>query len=184
MTYKNNIFYLNYSKKYKDIEEYIKVLEKFCVINNIKMNLYGSITRFDFYYKKSDIDILFITNNIYTIFKKLINFLLSNKDIKIKYITNCYYYYTKDKIEFHGILVTYYINELEFQIIIINENDYTTWYDITISKLNILKIILFVIIKFFYYQMHIIDKKTYKFLKKKIYTSNMITNNSINIHII
>ena len=62
-------------------------------------------------------------------------------------------------------MVSYCINELEFQIIIINENDYSTWYNLP-SKINILKSILFIIIKFFYYQMHIIDKKSYKFLKE------------------
>lgn len=142
----------------KNLQDYI----------GIKLIFFGSIKRCDFMSENSDIDIAIISDNINSTLKKLQNY-LNLHDNKIRKFVQ--------KIpNKNGIIDGYktnYDNEcinLSLEILIYDEK-YRNDVMFNIHKINNLPfyiVLLLIILKFFYYELHIISIQNLKFFKKKL----------------
>lgn len=130
---------------------------------------FGSIKRCDFMSENSDIDIAIISDNINSTLKKLQNY-LNLHDNKIRMIVQ--------KIpNKNGIIIGYKTNyddderiNLSLEIIIYDEK-YRNDIMFFIHKINNLPFYILlplILLKFFYYKLHIISIKILKFFKKKL----------------
>lgn len=127
---------------------------------------FGSIKRCDFIKENSDIDIAIISDNINSTLKKLQNF-LDMPDNKIRKIVQ--------KIpNKNGIIYGYKTNcerqDISLEIIIYNDK-YRSDIMEHIHKINNLPFYILlplIILKFFYYKLHIISKDVLNFFKKLI----------------
>lgn len=129
---------------------------------------FGSIKRCDFMSENSDIDIAIITDNINSTLKKLQNY-LNLQDNKIRKIVQ--------KIpNKNGIIIGYKTNyddeciNLSLEIVIYDEK-YRNDIMFHIHKINNLPFYILlplIILKIFYYKLHIISIQILNFFKKKL----------------
>lgn len=175
MYYKNNKYYIKNTSKHKDIKNSIELLENFCNENCIKMEIHGSLIRNDYYYGKSDCDVIIITKNIDNTSYQLDNLIYHNPYIEYKKVKLVYYGLVKDKIELYGLLYKVNIHENKFDIVLIEEKDYINHKDIIIHKYHYLIYLIISIIKFLYYKIQIIPFSVYKKCKKFFFKQYMYT---------
>ena len=161
MSYKENKNYKKYSSKHKDVKDSVQVLEDFCYQNAVKMELFGSLTRKDYYYGKSDGDAIIITKNIDHTSYQLNSFIRNHRSIEGKKRKLVYYGLDKDKIECSGLLHKVNIHGNNFDIVLIEENDYENHIQLVKPTFHFLLYIVMSIIKFFYYQVPIIPQWLY-----------------------
>ena len=127
---------------------------------------YGSILRDDYFPQMSDIDIDIFTDNEYSLMTKMQHYLhVSKKDFKkVAWIikdTPTYGYKLKYKNKKEGIDAEFSIYNEKFKDVILEEHNSKKVLPIHVT-------ILLFIIKLFYYQIPILTKKTYIYLKRLI----------------
>jgi predicted nucleotidyltransferase len=133
-----------------------------------KIYFYGSIQRNDYFSQSSDIDVDIFTENESSLIAKLHNFLGIEKYKFKKFIYNLH----KSNKLVHGIKVKYENEENNFatEISIYSEKDKVYVLEEHNSKTDLpfhISILL-VILKYFYYNLCILPKGIYKYLKKII----------------
>lgn len=133
---------------------------------------YGSIKRYDYFEKGSDIDITVITDNVNSTVSKLKNYLNSKKS-DVKKIYQKFYENPNKVVVGYKIKYQDDKNKLNFDILIYDEK----YRDIIIENIDAINnlpfyiIILLVILKVIYYNLSLISKELYLRLKSLIFTS-------------
>ena len=127
---------------------------------------FGSIQRSDYVAGKSDIDVDVFTDNEYSLMTKMQHYLhVSKKDFKkVVWIindTSTYGYKLKYENKKKGINAEFSIYNEKFKDIILSQHNNK-------RDLPIYTSALLCVLKFFYYQFPILDKKTYTYLKRVI----------------
>ena len=148
---------------------------------NTELIFYGSIKRYDFFPKSSDVDIAIITDNVTSLMSKLKNFLhIKNYDVKkifqkfteksSEIITG---YKIKYKDETNNLIFDILIYDEKYRHVITqNLND--------INNLPFFMIVLLCILKFFYYNLCLIPTSIFLYIKNSLFY--MYFNKSINIY--
>jgi predicted nucleotidyltransferase len=131
-----------------------------------KFLYFGSVQRSDYIPGKSDIDIDVFTDNEYSLMTKMQHYLhVSKKDFKkVAWIikdTPTYGYKLKYENKKEGIDAEFSIYNEKFKDVILEEHNSKKVLPIHVT-------ILLFIIKLFYYQIPILTKKTYIYLKRLI----------------
>lgn len=136
-----------------------------------KLYFYGSIKRYDYFEKGSDIDITVITDNVNSTISKLKNYLHTKKsDVKKIYQK---FYENPNKVVV-GYKIKYQDDEkdLNFDILIYDEK----YRDVVVENIDAINnlpsyiIIFLVILKSIYYNLSLISKDYYLQLKNCIFT--------------
>ena len=133
---------------------------------------YGSIKRYDYFEKGSDVDITVITDNVNSTLSKLKNYLNSKKS-DVKKIYQKFYENPNKVVVGYKIKYEDDKNKLNFDISIYDEK----YRDImiknmdTINNLPLYIIFLLVILKAIYYNLSLISKESYLQVKNCIFTS-------------
>jgi hypothetical protein len=133
---------------------------------------YGSIKRYDYFEKGSDVDITVITDNVNSTISKLKNY-LNIKKSDVKKIYQKFYENSNKVVVGYKIKYQDDKNKLNFDILIYDEK----YRDIVVQNMNAINnlpsyiVILLVILKVIYYNLGIISKDLYLQFKNFIFTS-------------
>lgn len=136
-----------------------------------KLLYFGSVQRSDYVPGKSDIDVDIFAENEYSLMVKMQHFLhVGKKDFKkVVWIikdTPTYGYKLKYENEKEGINAEFSIYNDRFKDIILSEHNAKKVLPFYVS-------ILLYILKFFYYQVPLLDKKRYAYYKRVILNGTM-----------
>jgi len=139
----------------KQIQQYI----------NTDLYFYGSVTRFDYFPGKSDIDVIIITDNVNSIVKQLQGYLKVNRDAIEKTIN----YMDDDNSMTYAYKINYtnLENELSLEIFVYDEK-YREKLIRNINKKNNLPfyiIAILYIIKFITYTLRLLSEEQFKYVK-------------------
>ena len=177
MSYKDNKYFKKYCNKHKDINNKLRPLEIYCKNNGIIMEVYGSITRKDYYHGKSDYDIVFVVDDIDSACDGFENYIeIDNKSRIIeKYTIHhkdfIHYSVNEDVVKFPGLKYKLSIDNKKNDLIIVNKNDFKIDDNqrlILTKNIGFIPLFIVGIIKFIYYQLNLIPKALYEFLKNFI----------------
>lgn len=151
----------NVKKFFYELSEYL----------DTKLLYFGSIQRSDYVPGKSDIDVDIFTDNEYSLMNKMQHFLhVDKKDFeKVIWIINkttTYGYKLKYIDENENIHAEFSIYNEKFKKIILKEHNNK-------NNLPIYASILLYIIKLFYYQIPLMDKKTFAYLKRVVLNGSL-----------
>jgi predicted nucleotidyltransferase len=133
-----------------------------------ELYFYGSVQRSDYIHGESDIDVGIITENEYSTMKKLKHFLNINDEKKFYKVawkinnTYVYGYKLQYKNETENIYAEFAIFNNKFKQIIVPEHLKTLY-------VPFYGIIMLYILKFFYYRLRLISKKTFQNIKRHIF---------------
>jgi|SaaInlStandDraft_6_1057023.scaffolds.fasta_scaffold00837_24 hypothetical protein len=178
MSYKDNKYFKKYCNKHKDIKNTLGPLEIFCNNNGIIMEVFGSVTRNDYYHGKSDYDIVFVSDDIdkasdcFENYIETINSTNINSTCQVRYKDIVNYGVNKDVVNIPGIKYNLHIDKCKCDIIMVNKHDFQNKYNQTIilaKDLGFISLFIMYIIKFIYYQLHIMPKAMYSFLKNFVF---------------
>lgn len=162
------LLYFKMDKLRNDLPDNVKIFFK-KLSNYLDNDLYyyGSIQRLDYIHGESDIDVGILTDNEYSIMNKLQYYLNINKKdfYKVVWKINNNYVYGyklqyKNKKE--NIRAEFAIFNNKFRVLIIPEHLRTLY-------VPFYGIIMLYIVKFFYYTLHIINRRTFQTLKRYIF---------------
>lgn len=146
-----------------------------------ELYFYGSIKRYDYFQKGSDIDITVITDNVNSTLSKVQNY-LNIKKTEIKKIYQKFYIRSKSMVV--GYKIKYEDKEHNFSFdILIYDEKYRKSVLENLNDINNLPgymIVILVIIKILYYSLSIISKDIYLYLKNAIF--HMYFNQTICIY--
>jgi hypothetical protein len=136
-----------------------------------KLLFFGSIQRSDYIHGKSDIDIDIFTDNEYSLMNKLQHYLhVAKSDFrKVAWIikeTPTYGYKLKYVNEIENINAEFSIYNDKFKDIILQEHNRK-------NNVPIYVTIMLYIIKLLYYQIPLLDKKTFAYLKRVILNGSL-----------
>jgi Nucleotidyltransferase domain len=145
----------------KNVKQFFYELSEYL---DTKLLYFGSVQRSDYVPGKSDIDVDIFTDNEYSLMNKMQHFLHVNKNEfqKVVWIINnttTYGYKLKYIDEDQNINTEFSIYNDKFKDIILNEHNGKQILPIYVTC-------LLYVLKFLYYQMPILDKKTYVYLKR------------------
>lgn len=146
---------------------YFTSLQKYL---DTKLYFYGSIKRFDYFQKGSDIDVTVITDNVHSTLSKLQNF-LNVKKSKVQKLYQKFYKNNKSLVIGYKISYEDEAKNLSFDILIYDEKYRSTIIDNinSINNLPIHIVLILVILKFFYYYLGLISEKTYSYFKNGLF---------------
>jgi len=157
---------------------YFSNLQKYL---DTELYFYGSIKRYDYFQKGSDIDITLITDNVHSTLSKLQNY-LNIKKTEIKKIYQKFYIRSKSIVV--GYKIKYEDKERNFSFdILIYDEKYRKSVLENLNDINNLPgymIVILIIIKILYYSLGIISKDIYLYLKNAIF--HMYFNQTICIY--
>jgi hypothetical protein len=157
---------------------YFSNLQKYI---DTELYFYGSIKRYDYFQKGSDIDITLITDNVHSTLSKLQNY-LNIKKTEIKKIYQKFYIRSKSIVV--GYKIKYEDKERNFSFdILIYDEKYRKPVLENLNDINNLPgymIVILIIIKMLYYSLGIISKDIYLYLKNAIF--HMYFNQTICIY--
>lgn len=146
-----------------------------------ELYFYGSIKRYDYFQKGSDIDITVITDNVNSTLSKVQNY-LNIKKTEIKKIYQKFYIRSKSIVV--GYKIKYEDKEHNFSFdILIYDEKYRKSVLENLNDINNLPgyiIVILIIIKILYYSLSIISKDIYLYLKNAIF--HMYFNQTICIY--
>ena len=146
--------------------EFLQNLEKNI---NLKLNFHGSVIRKDFFKNnKSDIDIDIFYSNKKETLSKILNY-LSIPKTQIKYYI--WKTYKPEYLTFKSIKITYINTFIKLDIKLYNKkfyNNLSIFRKWQINKLNLLENV-YIIIKYIYYNLKLINTHTFIILKTKLY---------------
>jgi predicted nucleotidyltransferase len=177
MSYKDNKYFKKHCAKHKDINAKLRPLEIFCKNNGITMEVYGSVTRKDYYHGKSDYDIVFVSDDIDDARDRFENFMeIDNKSRIIERYTIHYkdfihYSVNEDVVQVPGFKYKLSIDNYKNDLIIVNKNDFKIDYNqslILAKQIGFIPLFILGIIKFIYYQLNLIPSELYIYLKNFI----------------
>jgi len=172
--------------KYRLTEQNYHFLKKFQEYIGNELILFGSIKRYDFLQKYSDIDIAIISDNIENTLVRLKNFLNIDK----KKIRKLFQKLPNTNNIIHGYKINYdnIDNDLSLEIILYDEKYREQIINSVNDSINIpffISYILF-IIKLLHYKLNIISNETLKYIKRCImenYLNQQLHDNLITIKI-
>ena len=186
MSYKDNKYFKKHCAKHKDINTKLRPLEIYCKNNGIIMEVYGSVTRKDYYHGKSDYDIVFVVDDIdnardlFEDYLECANKTRTNSMYKIHYKDFVHYSLNEDVVQVPGFKYKLSIDNYKNDLIIVNKNDFKIDYNQSIilaKQIGFIPLFILGIIKFIYYQLNLIPNALYKFLKnfilEKLYSRRM-----------
>lgn len=173
MSYKENKNYKKYCKKYKDVNKTINTLENFCKQHNCTMEIFGSLLRKDYYYGKSDIDMVLITNNVDKTSSEFEYFINRNPYIKLKAKKIVSYGANKDTINCTGILHKISVNNNGADVCIVGKKDYKRHHEFIKPTFGPITFFIMGIIKFFFYQVPLIPLSYYLKAKEILYKKRL-----------
>ena len=177
MSYKDNKYFKKHCAKHKDINAKLRPLEIFCKNNGIIMEVYGSVTRKDYYHGKSDYDIVFVVDDIdnacdlFEDYLECANKTRTNSMYKIHYKDFVHYSLNEDVVQVPGFKYKLSIDNYKNDLIIVNKNDFKIDYNqslILAKQIGFIPLFILGIIKFIYYQLNLIPNALYIFLKNFI----------------
>ena len=177
MSYKDNKYFKKHCGKHKDINTKLRPLEIYCKNNGIIMELYGSVTRKDYYHGKSDYDIVFVVDDIDSACDSFENFMETDNKLriieryKIHHKDFIHYSLNEDVVKVPGLKYKLSIDNYKNDLIIVNKHDFKIDYNqrlILTKHIGFIPLFIVGIIKFFYYQLNLIPKALYTFLKNFI----------------
>jgi len=178
MSYKDNKYFKKYCNKHKDIKNKLGPLEIFCNNNGIIMEVYGSVTRNDYYHGKSDYDVVFVSNDIdiacdcFENYIETINSTTINSTYQLIYKDIVNYGVNKDVVNIPGIKYKLTIDNCKSDIIVVNKCDFQNKHNqklILAKDIGFIPLFIVGIIKFIYYQLNLIPKALYTFLKNFVF---------------
>lgn len=172
MSYKDNKYFKKYCNKHWDVRKSINNLETFCKDENCKMEIFGSLVRPDFYYGKSDGDIIILCNNVEEMSSRFSSYIYSHSNMiykkkKVIYTENNNNNNTCSGIILHNVNM----NGYNFDVSITCIKDHNMGSNLFIPKHNFIVLFLMSIIKFFYYKINIMSKDIYYYLKQLLMPS-------------
>ena len=137
---------------------------------NTELIFFGSIKRSDYFKNYSDIDIAIITDNASSLLPKIQNYL----NIKNSSIKKIYQKFTeKSRIVITGYKIKYEdkVNNLTFDLLVYDEKYKNIVMEniIAINDLPLFIIIILSILKFIYYNLKLMSKSYYLYLKNSIF---------------
>ena len=177
MSYNYNKYFKKHCAKHKDINAKLRPLEIFCKNNGIIMEVYGSVTRKDYYHGKSDYDIVFVVDDIdnacdlFEDYLECANKTRTNSMYKIHYKDFVHYSLNEDVVQVPGFKYKLSIDNYKNDLIIVNKNDFKIDYNqslILAKQIGFIPLFILGIIKFIYYQLNLIPNALYIFLKNFI----------------
>jgi predicted nucleotidyltransferase len=133
---------------------------------DIELYFFGSIKRADFFKNASDIDVIIITDNVYSIMSKVQNYLQINKS-SIQKIYQQHSVYDKGIVTGYKIKYDDKDTNIEFDLLIYDEK-YRSQVMKNINDINYLPlymVVLLYILKLFHYTLYLIPKSVYVYLK-------------------
>jgi len=149
------------------VETFFKELSEYL---DTKLLYYGSVQRRDYFEGKSDIDVDIFTDNTTSIVNKLQYFL----DVPKKRFKNVIWRLHDNNKVIYGKKIYYIAPNEEFKV---EFSIYDEKYKKDVLRQHLKKTVLpfyaiwiLTILKFFYYQMNFIDKKTFSYIKTWILT--------------
>lgn len=173
MSYKENKHFKKYCCKHGNIEKGVQTLELFCKNNNVNMDIFGSITRKDYYYGKSDCDTVFITNNVDHTSVEFENFIRNNKFLSFNGKKYIQYSLDVKNVKCSGVLFHLIIEECKFDVMIVNKKDYSSYNDLITPTHNFILMFVIAIVKFFYYKVPLIPESLYRKIKNSLLTRRL-----------
>ena len=181
MSYKDNKNFKKYCNKHKDINRVIRDLETFCTEESCEMEIFGSLTRNDYYYGKSDCDTVFITDNVEYICANFENYIQHNPRIKMKRKQLTQYGFNIEHVKCSGIIYKMKINNCKFDIMIVDRKDYQVYSDLITPNINCINCFIVSIIKYFYYKIPIIPLSLYIYLKGLLFKRRLYIVKTVNL---
>lgn len=169
MSYRENKNFKKYCSKYKDVNKTINTLENFCKQNNCSIEIFGSLLRKDYYYGKSDVDMVIITNNVDKTSSEFEYYINRNPCITMKAKKMVSYGINKNTVSCSGILHKITINNIGADVCMVNQKDYEKNKEFIKPNFGALTFIIMAIIKFFFYQVPIIPLSGYVKAKELLY---------------
>lgn len=129
---------------------------------------YGSIKRTDYFKNSSDIDIIIITDNVKSVLFTVQQYLNINKSEIQKIFQQ---YNVKDKGIISGYKIKYENDNISFDLLIYDEKnrEIVTQNINDINNLPFYMIFILYIIKLLYYELHLIPKSMYLYLKNSLF---------------
>jgi predicted nucleotidyltransferase len=141
---------------FKDLQNYL----------DIELIFFGSIKRVDFFKNASDIDIIIITDNVFSIMSKVQNYLQINKS-SIQKIYQQHSVYDKGIVNGYKIKYDDKDTNIAFDLLIYDEK-YRTQVMKNINDINHLPlymVIVLYILKMCHYNLYLVPKSVYVYLK-------------------
>ncbi len=141
---------------FKDLQNYL----------DVELIFFGSIKRVDFFKNSSDIDIIIITDNVFSIMSKVQNYLQISKS-SIQKIYQQHSVYDKGIVTGYKIKYDDEVKNIAFDLLIYDEK-YRTPVMKNINDINYLPlymVIVLYILKLLHYTLYLIPKAVYVYLK-------------------